>query len=271
MVRVAAVELGGMTIRVAISEGEVDNITSLGNGVFNARYTPDPKKGFPHFTLLTAMDPRSPTEVLGGYALAQQGKTTFPVTTIPNSNVIIEIGERKFGPMQANANGRVNIPIIVPPNVGQATLISAIGGSTQKEPLDLRIPRTQRILFFPAQKTVPADSTQKIPLRIFAIDNTGKPDTNAKIVLSSDLGEVGDAVHIRDGIYGADFTPASKNELSKATITATIYEAGKKGIPDTIELTLIPTRASRLKLNPEVTVLGKSTSSFSNITKVYGP
>jgi hypothetical protein len=260
-----------LDVLMRTSEGDIDNFTSLGDGVFNARYTPDAKKGFPHFTLITAMDPRAPGKVLGGYALAQQGKTTFPVTTIPNSNVIIEIGDRKFGPMQANANGRVNIPIIVPPNVEQATLISAIGGSTQKEPLDLRIPRTQRILFFPAPKTVPADSSLTIPLRVFAIDSLGKPDTNAKIVLSSDLGEVSDAVHLQDGIYGADFTPATKNELTNATITATIYEAGQKGIPDTIELTLIPTRSSRLKLTPEISVLSKSSSTFSNITKVYGP
>ena len=82
--------------------------------------------------------------------LKQKGKTNFAVNSTPNSNVIIRIGDRDFGPVQTDASGKASIPIIAPPEASEATKIKIVQWRKKRRTIDLRIPRNvPRFNIFP--------------------------------------------------------------------------------------------------------------------------
>ena len=252
------------------SVGKIENVTNLGDGTFSAQYIPPSKELYPHYALFSFIDARHPEIYHGSYVLPQSGRTPFPVESIPNSNVMLEIGDRKFGPVKADANGKASIPIIVPPGVEQATMISVIGGSTRRDTIDLQIPKSQKVLFFPLPQSIPADDSLKIPVRVLAITEKGVPNDNIRVKLSSSGGVFEDVQNIGNGIYEANFIPPLGNNQSTVTFTAETDDSKGK-LADKMTINLIPSRASKISISPASTTLPKSTRNFSSITKVLGP
>jgi hypothetical protein len=53
------------------------------------------------------------------------GRTKLPVTTDPGAEVVIEVGETRFGPVKADRRGKAQVPVEVPPGVRQARVLAA--------------------------------------------------------------------------------------------------------------------------------------------------
>jgi hypothetical protein len=247
------------------ASGTVENVTYMGGGRFTARYTPQ-KVNYPHLGIITVVDKAHPTSSYAYYALPLSGRVRYPVQVRPNANVLLKVAGREFGPVQANAEGKASIDIIVPPGITKATVTSIVGESKGEEVLDLRVPETRKIDLFSPPATIPGDPQLRVPLRAVVLQANGDPDETAKVIFSATAGAVGDATHEGNGIYVANYTPPEASSVTPATIEvqiagSTIHKASR-------EISVTPVRATMMMLSAEPNELPSNSTALKVFIKV---
>ena len=262
----AAAQAGDLA--VLASSGDVANLTSMGNGTFTALFTP-PAQAYPQLSIITLIDRRNPDKSFGALVLPLVGKAAFPVTAMPNSRVMVKIGDREYGPVAADAAGRAQVPIVVPPGVGNATVVSILGAKKSESALDLQVPPSKRIRLFPTLQTVPADPSTPITVRVKVATAQGAADTAAQVMFTATGGTIGAAVHEGNGVYKAMFTPALSTVPAQATVSVSVADAV---LPqnDALTLNLAPARPAALTLTAEPGVLPPGAMAFQVLGKVTG-
>lgn len=263
----AAGNANASDIAVRTSVGELQNLTHLGDGRFTARFIA-PKVNYPQLAVITATDLRDPDRVHGRVALPLQGKTDYPVQATAGSSVVLRIGGREYGPVQATATGRAAVPVVVPPGVQSATKVEVREGQTVEEELDLRVPETRRISMLPLPRAVPADGTTAVPVRVAVFTPDGRPDTTARVAFTTTGGSVGEATHLGEGIYQALLTPRFSNTAQTAELTASI--TGSSVQVDTIDLRMVPARPQTVTLRAQPERLNKDATALRLFAKVLG-
>ncbi len=262
--------LSTVDLKSNATSGSIDNLTNLGNGQFSALFGV-PTVGYPHIALVTMADKRDPAHTYGSIALPLVGRADFPVTAAPNSRVMIKAGGREFGPVQTDAQGRAKVPIIVPPGGSNATLVQiATDGKITESALDLKIPDSRRIALFPTSQSIPSDARQQIPIRVLVVTPEGKPDENAQVALTSTAGTIGAPRHEGGGVYVAMFTPPTGNASTQATLSAKLAN-GSSLQADSVGVSLIPTRPTKVTLSAEPATLAPGADGFKVFAKVQGP
>ena len=260
---------GPRTTQLGISSsvGSVENAVNLGNGKFSARYTPPDNRPYPHIALFTITDLENPDNT-AAFVLDQQGKTSFPINSLPDSNVILQIGERDFGPIKTDSSGKASIPIVVPPGVNNAKLIVINNGNRTEEPLDLRIPQNvPRINFFPNPPTIPADGKTSVDVQVYVSTTTGKPDKNASLLFKAERGSVTPVQNQGNGVYSVIYTPPLENLKSSDNIRV-VLQSETGDVSDNLPISLSPTLPEHVSLSSASKVLPKNASSFNVITKL---
>ncbi|MDP2304491.1 MAG: invasin domain 3-containing protein [Pseudomonadota bacterium] len=262
--------LTGVDLAVRPSAGAVENLLSLGGGQFTALYTA-PTVKYPHLALITVVDRRDPSSAYAGIAVPLVGKADYPVTVAPNSRVILKVGGRDFGPIQADAMGRASVPIIVPPGASNATRVQiAPDGKVTEDAIDLKIPEARRIALFPAAAAIPSDGRLQVPVRAMVVTADGKPDEGASVVFSTTAGIVSAAKHESGGIYVATYTPPFGNAATQATIAVNL--ADKPALQsDSLLVNLVPARPTSVALTTEPASLPAGAEGFKVFAKVTGP
>ena len=254
-------------IDISSSVGTVENIVYLGNGKFSARYTPPSNRPYPHVALFTVTDLEDPKNTTT-FTLDQKGKTNFPVNSLPDSNVILRISDRDFGPIKTDSSGKASIPIVVPPGVNNAKLIVINNGNRTEEPLDLRIPQNvPRINFFPSLSTIPADGNTEVNILVYVSTTTGKPDKNAVLIFKAEQGSASAMKNIGNGMYSVTYTPPLMNKKSLDNIRV-VLQSETGDISDNLPISLSPTLPEKINLSSASTVIPKNAVSFNVITNL---
>ncbi len=258
----------GAALLTRSSSGELTNMTHLGGGRFSARLElPDVQ--YPHLGVLTFADERSPDTLYGYQVVRYVGKADYPVSTEPNATVMLRIEDREFGPIQADDSGSAIVPISVPPGVEQGTLVSIVNGVTSEFPMDLEVPSTRRLAFFPVAKGIPADGATAVPIRVAVTRAGGEAANKASLELTATAGTVGPATHEGNGIYVAQYTPPLMNAASEATLQVSL--GGDAVQSDSITVQLTPTLPSGIALSTDAASLSANGSGFTVYAKVTGP
>ena len=258
----------GADIALSASVGEIRNVVNMGDGRFVAQYVP-PAQQFPQFALITAVDRRNPGAAVGSNRLDLVGKTNFPVQGKPNSAIILQVGDREFGPVQADASGKATIPVVVPPGYPTATVISVENGQRSESSLDLQVPPSKTIELFPVAAMVPADSSKRITLRAWVTRLSGKPADSADVSFTVTAGQVSEAKHVGNGQYTASWTPPVGTTASTATVQAIVMRDGKS-YSDAMNVSLGPTRARALTMSAEPPDLAPGDAGFQVFAKARG-
>ncbi|MCB9780900.1 MAG: hypothetical protein H6742_20190 [Alphaproteobacteria bacterium] len=223
---------------VTTSSGTAANVTNLGGGQYSLLYTA-PDKLFPHLALITVSDRRDSEATSGAFALPLVGKASFPVQGEPDASLLVRVGTREFGPVQANAQGKATVPLTVPPGVRTATVISIKDGARTEAQLDLKVPTSQRVKLLPTVPQLPADGKRTATVRVFVAQPDGSPDGAAKVTFQSSAGTVGAAKHEGGGIYAATWTPPKSGAPLTATISVDVADDGGAQT-DKLEVKLLP-------------------------------
>jgi hypothetical protein len=115
-------------------------------GQFTTRYLP-PADRFPQVALLVVELSNGSARVHGTARIALQGSTVVPFHTSGGAAVTMRVGDRLFGPVIADHQGHVEIPIEVPPGArsGQARALDRNGAARETE-VDLRLPTFPRVV-----------------------------------------------------------------------------------------------------------------------------
>ena len=103
-------------------------------GHFIARYLPPPER-FPQVALLVVELASGPRRMHVAARIALEGSTVVPFHTSPGASVTMRVADRSFGPVVADRQGRVEIPIQVPPGVraGVARAVDHNGAARETE------------------------------------------------------------------------------------------------------------------------------------------
>ena len=248
------------------NSGVVKNITHLGNGRFAASYQP-PARFFPHVALITVADKRNPNRAYGSLAIPLIGKANFPVVGVPNSQVMVRIDDREFGPVPSDASGRVQVPLEVRPGFIEARVISVSNGQKAEEALDLQVPPANRVAMFPLTPALASDPNISMPVRALVTTADGRPDESAKVQFSATAGTVSDAVHEGRGVYRANLTPPFGNQLSEMTLSVEVDDLKSSQFASQ-NIKLIPARPGTIALTPEPGSLLTGAKGFQVLAKV---
>ena len=251
------------------SAGTITNLTALGTGRFTALYTP-PAELTPQLAIITLADARDPASTFGVLTLPLVGKAEVPVVGMPESKVILKVGEQEFGPIQADRRGKAQVPIIVPPGVREATLISILGEERTEEALALDLPATSRARLLPLARGLPADPAVPVEVRAYVARPEGGSDEGAKVTLSASAGTMSEARHEGGGVYVSTFTPPLGNARTDAVFQVSVEDpAGEQTHTRTVPL--LPARPAGITLSAEPATLPAGTVSFEVSATLRGP
>lgn len=265
-----AAAMNAADLQVRVTSGAVDNLTNLGSGQYSALFT-TPTVAYPHVAMVTVADKKDPTHTYGATAVPLVGKAEFPVSVAPNAKVMLKVAGREFGPIQADAQGRARVPIIVPPGASNATRVQiAADGRVSEEPIDLKIPEGRRVALIPTSTSIPSDARMQVPLRVFVVTPDGRPDENAQVVMTATAGVVAAARHEGGGVYAAGYTPPNGNTTTQATVTVSLAN-GSSVQTDSMIVSLVPARPTKVTLSPEPATLASGADGFKVHTRVTGP
>jgi hypothetical protein len=94
--------------------------------------------------------PEGPPEVTTVH-LPLLGRTNLQVKTARGADVVVRIGEARFGPVRANRKGKAQVPVEVPPGVKEARVLATSRGrqTDRAAPLDVPPERPLLALFSP--------------------------------------------------------------------------------------------------------------------------
>lgn len=167
----AALVLGdGRQVEVRVrAGGEPSSLQAACNvGRFTARnrsgdetvflWTP-PDVRYPHTALLLFWvdPPEGNAPDVAAVRIPLLGRLDLEVKTEPRADVMVEIGQKTFGPKKATARGQVKVPIEVPPGVTSARVISYVGGTSSAVEAPLEVPPTNPLLAIAGPDPMPRD------------------------------------------------------------------------------------------------------------------
>lgn len=197
--------------RLSASVGTIDNLRAAGPLRFVADYVP-PDEAIPQVALISA--------TLAGetsfLALPLYGLGDAEVHTRKRGRITVRIGDERFGPVQADARGVAQVPVVVPPGIRQA-----FRGT---KPIDLHVPATRTLHLALASIRAPADRDADVAVRIFVVDESGAPRAGAALQLRPTAGSVDPTADLGQGVYGTTWR-LPPGPAGEASISASLEEA----------------------------------------------
>ncbi|MFB1480693.1 hypothetical protein [Corallococcus sp. RDP092CA] len=74
------------------------------------------------------------------------GRTTLEVSTAPGADVVVAVGDGRFGPVKADGHGRAQVPVEVPPDTTEARVLATRGALTTDRRAPLEVPATRPLV-----------------------------------------------------------------------------------------------------------------------------
>ena len=172
-------------LRALATVGTLDAPLPGAPGHFTARYHP-PTDRFPQVALLVVELGAGAARLHCATRIALEGATLFPFHTSAGASVTMRVGDRQFGPVVADRQGHVEIPIDVPPGVrkAEARAVDKSGGARATE-VDLQLPPFPRVLLL-APASLEVGSFTEIVMS--ALDDNGAPAPARQLMLAASAG-----------------------------------------------------------------------------------
>ncbi len=181
LVTVTPPPLVDLKVTLSTNVGKVSKVIRDKGGRFQASYEP-PQEKFPQFAILlaTVADSAAVTK------LPLAGRTILPLKSEPGSSLRVVVGDRTFGPVIADRLGSVNIPLSVPPGIGQAQVFARDKvGNTTKTMVRLDLPPYPRLVAAPIYGAFRSVTRFVDAVVVAAVDAAGRPIMAASAIGSS--------------------------------------------------------------------------------------
>ncbi|XXF81357.1 hypothetical protein P2318_16820 [Myxococcaceae bacterium GXIMD 01537] len=132
---------GSGPVRAAASSGAFASNAVEGGAVRTFRWTP-PEVRHPLTAVLLfwVEGPQAKPPEVARVRLALLGRTTLEISTSPGAEVVVEVANRRFGPVLANAAGQAQVPVEVPPGVTHARVLATRGNQKTDRTTPLHAP-----------------------------------------------------------------------------------------------------------------------------------
>ena len=248
-------------VRVLTNVGSADPPAPGGvPGRFVTRYLP-PADRFPQVALIVIEASAADRAARAVLRLPMAAATEMPFRTDPRAQVTLRVADRVFGPVTADATGRLKLPIVVAPGVGIG-LARAVDqfGNLNETIVDLQpTPYPRAVILAPPRLEVGTFA----PFSVFATEPRGDAAPAQQIQLRPSRGQVHPVETGPDG--EARFLYEVPNSVDTVT-----FEASKSGDPSgsaQVTRALEPGPAHRLTLASTTNwlVLGSGESARLNL------
>ena len=238
--------------RAVASVGTIAAVTAVGPDRFAARYLA-PNGRFPQVAIIVVDLGGGGQHLRAVARLALHAAAEMPFHTSANAWVTVRVEDRSFGPVRADGQGNVTIPIVVPPGVreGRARATDAYG-STRETLVDLQPASFNQLLIMAAPQFEAGNFAE---VSIFAVSARGEPMAKGRATLRSAEG----MVHpLGDGVPGEErflVEAPVRLEAGPVHLVATAVEVATDPVMMVetraeLVVPLIAGRASRLLLTP---------------------
>ena len=193
-------------VTLSTSVGSIGAVTHDG-GTFRAHFTP-PAHRAPSVALVLAQIDDGNERELSWLSIPLTGSDTMEIETRPGSKVEADVpGQPPIGPIMADKNGIVRLPMVVPPGVDKGTLhITDKLGNVTHKPLDLEPPPFSRVRMA-VRGAQSASPNAPIYVEVFVVKPDGTPDDDARVTATADDGEVQLRRRIGPGVYLGEYVP----------------------------------------------------------------
>ncbi|MBN9685455.1 MULTISPECIES: hypothetical protein [unclassified Corallococcus] len=130
---------GAGPVRAAASSGTWERTRVEGGAERVFHWTPPPVR-YPLWAVLAfwVEDGRAPEVTT--VRLPLLGRTTLDVSTAPGAEVVVVVGDARFGPVKADGRGQAQVPVEVPPDATQARVLATRGTLTTDRSAPLEVP-----------------------------------------------------------------------------------------------------------------------------------
>jgi hypothetical protein len=214
---------------------------------FTARYVP-PEDRFPHAALLAVEMGAGAQRLRGSLVLPLHGTTEMPLRTSPSATVTLRVGDEWFGPVSADRQGHVKIPIQVPPGmrVGTARAVDHNGNVKETE-VDLQPAPFNRVLIV-APPVLEVGSF--VEVAVLALDALGAPAAPGRLSLRAGEGLIhplGEA-----GPGEGRFLVEVPRRVGSGALTITGVVAGTPIAKADLVAPLVAGRPAALSLSPSM-------------------
>jgi hypothetical protein len=151
-------------------------------GRLTARYTLPPGR-FPQVALLAA---ETPSGCRAMVAVPLRAPASPAFRTDPGASVTVRVAERDFGPVTADEQGQVRVPVVVPPGVRTALARSTnAAGKVSEQAIDLAPPPFPRLVLLAPHSLVAGEARE---LAVAGVDLQGQPLEPERLSLTSTQG-----------------------------------------------------------------------------------
>ncbi|MBZ4329584.1 hypothetical protein [Corallococcus sp. AS-1-12] len=225
---------GAGPVRAAASAGTWERTRVEGGAERVFRWTPPPVR-YPLWAVLSfwVEDGRAPEVTT--VRLPLLGRTTLDVSTAPGAEVVVAVGEARFGPVKADGHGRAQVPVEVPPDATEARVLATRGTLTTDRRAPLEVPAVRPLVAALTPDPLPvegggwliiAGAEERVPASALSVEAEGadvKPvdperarytvrpradATDVSVTVRWSDAPAGDAVRLQGAVKPADARPA---------------------------------------------------------------
>ncbi len=232
--------------------GEISALEPLRPGEYRARYQL-PSTRYPEVAVIVALSawphPQSVHGVFGAVRVPLASAIELPGQTEPNATMSITIAGQTYGPVQAAADGRFRLPVVVPPGYGTGigTAVDRVG-NRRTSPIDLMLPPTDQLACVMNPTRLPADGVSRARVLCATSDPFGKVLAHAKVQLSAKSGALSAPRPREDGIIEWLYTaPRALGDGGDELIATS--KQGRVTSREALRVELVQGPVARLELN----------------------
>lgn len=154
-------------LRLSVNVGSFSGITRKSPGVYRSVYVP-PTTRFPQVVLVAVWRETGPEAPIDFLRIPLYGMATTPVQARPNSEVRVQVGIEEFGPVKADAKGKAQVAIVVPPGVAEMVIkLKDKTGVETKSSTPIPLPPYNRLTGALVPRAVLTDGKSEARLEVF--------------------------------------------------------------------------------------------------------
>ena len=232
-------------------------------GSLHARYDPPPK-GQPQIVFIWAEFELQGTAGRAWLGLPLSARAVLSVDTKPYATVAVEVADAHFGPVVAAATGQARVPVVIPPAVSTALVISKdrAGNTTQKS-IELAPARYSQLAIRAwGEPTSSWADTRPLSVEVFAVDARGQPLAGAPTRLTASAGTLEPLPSLQPGVARWAFRAPETVSPGVAVLSAAV-----SGSQASLEVRLRPGPAAAQRSLPTLRAI-LSAPSFASVPEL---
>lgn len=176
-------------LRVAVNVGTFSPAERVAPGRYKTTYLP-PATRFPQVALIAVWRETGAEAPIEFLRIPLYGSTKLPVGAKPGSEVTAEVGDLSFGPVKVDRDGKVDLPISVPPGLNEvAVKVKEPKGGLANKKIAIEVPPYNRVTAALVPHAIVADGQSEARLDVF-YDLGGGNISASRVRVAASVGEV---------------------------------------------------------------------------------